>query len=58
MPLLVALILALELVEVQLETVGLGSSRSEVRLHAEVEAGLEAGACLTHLIVELLVEVG
>ena len=56
MPLLVALVLSLELVHVEGKAVGGGSEGAEVRLHAEVEAGLEAGARHLHVVVEVLVE--
>ena len=56
-PLFVVLILSLHLVEVELESIGLLCSRSEMCLHAEVKAGLKAGASLRHIVIEVLVEV-
>ena len=58
MPLLVVLILTLELIEVELEAVGLEGRTAKVSLHAEVEAGLEAGTSLILVVIEVLVEVG
>jgi len=56
-PPLVALVLRLELVEVELQTVRLLRRAAEVRLHAEVEAGGEARASLTLIVVKVLVEI-
>ena len=58
MPLFVALVLSLQQVEVKLETVSFGSSRSEVGLHAEVKARLKANLGFFHVVVEVFVEVG
>ena len=58
MPLLISLVLTLQPIEVELEAVGFQCGAAEVSLHAEVEAALEACACLSLVVIEVLVEVG
>ena len=58
-PALIILILSLQRGEIELQTVDrLSSLLAEVRLHAEVVAGLEAGLRALLIVIEVLVEVG
>ena len=58
-PPLVALVITLQLREVKLKTVErLGSLLSKVRLHAEIEARLQADLGSLLIVIEIFVEVG